>query len=124
MSTPEFKVGDWAYECLNLGQVMAIKDGRVTEFSDGYSRTSGWGLTCYPLTMRNHVLTEEYRNRLKRLGEAAGGRLSSETHRRLRQGWGQVLSGERDDKAELEWFRSMEAHLKESTQKLKQLEAA
>lgn len=54
------KVGDFGYHDFKLGQVMAVENGRVTEFSTGYIRTSGADLSFVPLSLRALRVADEF----------------------------------------------------------------
>jgi len=49
-----FKVNDWCFCEFKLQQILSMKDGKVTEVSDGAFRMSGNDLTdrCYPVDMK------------------------------------------------------------------------
>lgn len=71
------KKDDWVVYDLKIGQVMDIRDesyGEVTEFSDGFIRTSGVRLQdrMRPLTIRNKVIVQSMDGLYDRLRKSDG----------------------------------------------------
>ena len=72
-----FSEGDWVVYDLKIGQISALRDDQIAEFTDGLFRTSGRGLAdfCRPLTLRNKVIAESidhYYQTLHRQDGSAG----------------------------------------------------
>ncbi len=64
-----FKVGDWVYEDFTLNQIKRMEGIRVTEITDGSFSRSGSDLGCYPLTIRNKVISEAFQHYYKKLDD-------------------------------------------------------
>ena len=59
---PPFNVGDWVFCEFKLQIVKEVRQGHVSEVSDGMFAHCGWNLDdrCFPLTMRIKRISDEF----------------------------------------------------------------
>lgn len=71
----QFQVGDWVFCELQVQVIKAIKEGRITEVSDGSFSMGGWELRCFPMCLRGKQISDAFAYRY------------NELHKRLPGGW-------------------------------------
>ncbi len=107
------KVDDMCFFEFELSQVTKVKDGKVTEISTGYMRTStgdSFNDGCFPVSLHVKLISDAYDSWSKKLHKEGNNGLNyPDIHMWLVAHWAKTCSKREDDK----WLETRYKELRE-----------
>lgn len=121
----DWKVNDWCFCEFKLQMIKEIKEGRITEVSDGYFCMGGHDLSdrCYPLSLQSKINSENVRRWSNDFHKIKNNTINyPEIHRTLVEKWQEICNAGNDNKILNILFEQLNKWGNKSLDRLKNLE--